>query len=223
MNHTSGNDKVYVVESGEYSQRSVCGVYISPEVALECTKARYNKPYIVKWSELKPETDSYYWGSFTGEFEAVQGYSTKHVAVFDITEYKLEQGNDMLATSPDKHTDATQMRPAEPTLQEQLRKIIRDYYNHTFEYSMEQLQKGDISSVIANAESEQQELDDSYITALIKIIEKAERKARIEELERFINAGVDSGLTYGGMDSDEPCIELATIKDRIKTLKGEEN
>ena len=54
-------------------------------------------------------------------------------------------------------------------IREQSRKIIRDYYNTTFEYAMEQFKKGDISTALANAESKQKALDDPYLDKLMSI------------------------------------------------------
>lgn len=58
-----------------------CGrVFDSPSLCME-------DPYIVAWREVEPDED--YW-TLTGDFEAVQHYSTKHQAHYDITEMEVK-------------------------------------------------------------------------------------------------------------------------------------
>ena len=77
---------VYVVETGEYEQRHVFGVYASLEAAVRGVKETFGAPYIVRWHDLEPGED---FVTLTGDFERVPNYSTKHRVHFDITETKL--------------------------------------------------------------------------------------------------------------------------------------
>lgn len=76
------------------------------------------------------------------------------------------------------------------TDKEPLRKIIRAYYNSTFEYAMEQLSKGDITAAIANAESKQKELDDPYLDQILALFDLSTKKqvieARLSEIDDYI-------------------------------------
>lgn len=84
--------KVYIIETGEYSQRGVWGVADSVEAAVEHIKAAYPAPYIVSWRELQHEV----WGEgkyeewrLVGDFSAVAGKSTWHTASYDISDVEL--------------------------------------------------------------------------------------------------------------------------------------
>lgn len=74
--------KVWVVESGDYEQRFVWGVYRSPDAAVASIKATYGPPYIVRWNDVEDCTEDRY--CLSGDFEGVVGYSTKHVGCWDI-------------------------------------------------------------------------------------------------------------------------------------------
>lgn len=75
---------VWIIESGDYSQRSVDGVALSPEGAIAFIKGRYPPPYIVEWEEPIPDGDDC---SLTGHFAQVPHYSTHHDCTFDITRW----------------------------------------------------------------------------------------------------------------------------------------
>ena len=80
-------DTVWVVESGEYEQRSVDLVARTLEDAVKALKEGYAKPYEVTWGEVVEER------GFTlirAEFDEVLGYSARHNAVFYFSEYDLE-------------------------------------------------------------------------------------------------------------------------------------
>ena len=79
-------ESVHVVETGEYEQRFVFGVYASIDAAVRGIKAAYGPPYIVRWHQVEPGED---FVTLTGDFEAVPDYSIKHRAHFDITEMEL--------------------------------------------------------------------------------------------------------------------------------------
>lgn len=76
---------VWVVESGEYEDMGIDGVYDNHESAIEGIKTRYGYPYIVSWEE-----DS---GVLIGHFETVLHYSIKHTKVFYITPFPLLTNN----------------------------------------------------------------------------------------------------------------------------------
>ena len=71
------------------------------------------------------------------------------------------------------------------SLDEQIRSIMRSYYNNTFQYAMEQLQKGDVSSVLASAETKQQELDEPYLNQVTALIQQEVLRGRVEELAKL--------------------------------------
>lgn len=73
---------VWIIEAGEYNQRGVFGVALSPEGAVAAVKAEYGPPYIVKWDE--PVYDGGEW-RLVGHFSEVLGKSTQHDCAFDIT------------------------------------------------------------------------------------------------------------------------------------------
>lgn len=79
--------KVWIVETGDYEQRGVWGVYSSPDVATERIKATYAPPYIVRWEDVRIEVDSF---ELVGHFDAVAGKSTRHTGVFDGRLFELD-------------------------------------------------------------------------------------------------------------------------------------
>lgn len=79
---------VFIVETGDYSDRYVVGVYSSREAAVAAIKAIYGPPYIVAWEGL-PFVDEDL-SALRGHFTVVPGYSTEHDAVFDITPYEVD-------------------------------------------------------------------------------------------------------------------------------------
>lgn len=54
---STGIVHVYVVDSGDYEQNAVYGVYSSLEKAIEETKKPYLEEYVVEWGELQESTD----------------------------------------------------------------------------------------------------------------------------------------------------------------------
>lgn len=80
--------KVYVVESGDgYDFRYIVLVATSEESAHNAVKRRYSTPYVVEWSGLVSQDGRML---FYGDFERVEGKSTKHRAEFEITEFEVE-------------------------------------------------------------------------------------------------------------------------------------
>lgn len=73
---------VWVVESGEYEQRSIDLVAVSRESAIDAIKALYGPPYVVTW-----EIDKH--GELLGHFKGIRGLSTEHTAVYSIDEWPL--------------------------------------------------------------------------------------------------------------------------------------
>lgn len=105
----------------------------------------------------------------------------------------------------------------EAELREAARKILRSYYNATFEYCMEQLKKGDITAIIANAESKQQELDDPYLDQIMQLISDHTRKAIEAELEQLL---CPIGCHYGdNCKVEHTRLRKSYIKDRLAALK----
>ena len=73
---------VWVVESGDYEQRGIDGIYGSFSSAIEGIKAGFGSPYIVDWVQDGDD--------LVGHFEEVLHYSTKHTARFYIDEYPIK-------------------------------------------------------------------------------------------------------------------------------------
>ena len=73
---------VWVIETGDYEQRGVFGVAVSPEAAAACVKDCFTAPYIVRWDE---PTEA----GITGHFRSVPNYSISHTARFDFTEHEV--------------------------------------------------------------------------------------------------------------------------------------
>lgn len=81
-------EHVWVMETGDYEQRFVSGVYSSPEVAFDILRETYRSPYVVTWNGIEVEGEDY--ATITGQFEAVQGLSTKHASGFELTRYEID-------------------------------------------------------------------------------------------------------------------------------------
>lgn len=77
---------VYVIECGEHEGRHVMAVAASIASAVDYLKTTYAAPYQVRWEDVLDEIDSV---TLTGHFEQVLGYSTRHVARFEITAHAL--------------------------------------------------------------------------------------------------------------------------------------
>ena len=77
---------VWVIETGDYSERGVFGVASSLEAAVHYVKARYQGPYIVAWEE---KTDSQGELYLEGRFEFVSHHSTEHKARYDFVRYAV--------------------------------------------------------------------------------------------------------------------------------------
>ncbi len=87
--------EVWVIESGEYEQRSIDGVAVSVAAAVEFLKQTYGPPYIVTWDE--PVQEQIYLPNLiifkiTGHFEHVMNYSCRHDCDFEIQRYELAGG-----------------------------------------------------------------------------------------------------------------------------------
>ena len=93
------SETVYVVETGEYEQRYVFGVYVSLAAAVLSIKETYGAPYVVRWHDVEPGED---YSTLTGDFEAVQHHSTRHQAHFDITEMPLNGEPYRAAAAPEE-------------------------------------------------------------------------------------------------------------------------
>lgn len=78
---------VWVIETGDYELRYVFGVAKDLNLAVKYIKEQFPAPYVVAWSKVNvDDADSVF---MIGEFEAVAGTSTKHVACFDFTKMVL--------------------------------------------------------------------------------------------------------------------------------------
>ena len=73
--------EVWVVESGEYEQRGIDGIFSSKTKAIEGIKAHYQSPYIVAWETAGT--------GLLGHFKEVPNYSTEHSCQFDIERWIL--------------------------------------------------------------------------------------------------------------------------------------
>lgn len=72
---------VWLVESGEYEQRGVFGVYASVAAAVAGIKDTYSEPYVVSWQALAEVGDEW---QLVGDFARVPGYCVNHRGVYDI-------------------------------------------------------------------------------------------------------------------------------------------
>lgn len=82
--------QVWVVESGEYSQRGIVLVGASLDAARQAVIAQYAPPYIVEWEPVV--NDAFEDWILVGNFEQVLGKSMKHRAEFTITPYEVHDG-----------------------------------------------------------------------------------------------------------------------------------
>lgn len=80
--------QVFVIESGDYEQRSVDGVVTSPEAGLRYLQALHPHPFKVTWEGPKPDKEDFV---IVGRFEQVQHFSTAHVCVYRLTPYQLQE------------------------------------------------------------------------------------------------------------------------------------
>lgn len=80
---------VWVIESGEYEDRSVDGVAASVEAAVRFIKKRFGDPYIVEWEPLKKCEEEEF--ALIGHFEDVPNFSIKHRGIYNITRYELAE------------------------------------------------------------------------------------------------------------------------------------
>lgn len=80
---------VWVMEHGEYEQRSVWNVYSSPQSALTDLRATYGGSYIVRWDDIVFQAEDN--ATITGHFEHVTGFSTKHTGEYELTRYEIDR------------------------------------------------------------------------------------------------------------------------------------
>lgn len=120
----------------------------------------------------------------------------------------LTELTDLLATSPSKHTEATQMRPVEPTLQEQLGQIVSEVVTKTLDHSTNRM-PGEAQMYKMYIEKATQSIN--------HLIEKAERKARLEELNNLY----DEAETPEQYDTCD-VVHDHRIAERIKELSSKE-
>ncbi len=73
---------VWLVETGEYEQRYIVGVYESYDAAIGGIKRIYKHPYIVKW-----EMDG---KDLIGHFDSVPHYSVECTGTFTIEPYPVQ-------------------------------------------------------------------------------------------------------------------------------------
>ena len=74
---------VYIVESGEYEQRFVQGIFSSVENAIASIKRPYTAPYIVKWDDPRHDGEGVI--TLVGNFSRVEGYCGDGPAEWTIT------------------------------------------------------------------------------------------------------------------------------------------
>ena len=79
---------VWLIESGDYEQRSVDGVADSLEAAVAFLKECYPPPYKVRWGELVKVADDEY--EIIGHFAPVLHYSRLHNCRFTMTPVQLQ-------------------------------------------------------------------------------------------------------------------------------------
>lgn len=79
--------KVFVVETGDYEQRYVFGVFSSVAAAIAGIKEKFGSPYAVSWDELVQDEHGM---RITAHFKAVNHCSVMHDAEFEITEMELD-------------------------------------------------------------------------------------------------------------------------------------
>ena len=82
---------VWLIETGEYAQRDVFGVASSLDAAVAYVKRAYGPPYVVEWEDVEQDEwqKEHNWWTLVGNFEGVQGYSTRHRGVYDISPWPV--------------------------------------------------------------------------------------------------------------------------------------
>jgi hypothetical protein len=80
---------VYVVESGEYEQRMIFGVFSSLDAACASIRRPYVAPYIVRWDDAAVP-NSYGGYTYTGHFTRVNGYCGDRPEEWSITPYLVD-------------------------------------------------------------------------------------------------------------------------------------
>ena len=84
---------VYVLESGEYDQRTIDGVFSSLDAACESIRRPYGAPYIVQWEDSAKQSGSGRY-TYTGHFTRVNGYCGDGPSTWQITPYVLDAVSD---------------------------------------------------------------------------------------------------------------------------------
>ena len=79
---------VYVVESGDYEDSVICGVFSSLDAACASIRRPYAAPYIVRWDAATPGADGGL--TYTGHFTAVDGYCVDGPNSWNITPYVVD-------------------------------------------------------------------------------------------------------------------------------------
>jgi len=78
---------IWVVESGEYTNRGVDFLAVSIETALAHMRKTYQAPYVVSWEELEQEDENHW--SVSIRWTAAQDYSVNYWKYFDLTCHKV--------------------------------------------------------------------------------------------------------------------------------------
>lgn len=76
---------VWVMEDGDYEDRTIYGVFSSPATAQEYLERTFD---IVEWEPVRDLGDERL--MITGHFESTRGFSTKHTAHFELTRYTID-------------------------------------------------------------------------------------------------------------------------------------
>jgi len=80
--------EVWVIEAGEYGERSVWAVASSVEAACRYIQKQYGDPYNVTWDPVVfDDEDS---ATLTGRFTRVEGYCDDGLREFSFTRYAIE-------------------------------------------------------------------------------------------------------------------------------------
>jgi hypothetical protein len=80
---------VWVIESGDYEQRSVNGVADSVESAVAYVRTTYAPPYIVAWEAVVIQDDESAYRK--GKFARVLNYSIECEAIYTFSRYDLQK------------------------------------------------------------------------------------------------------------------------------------
>lgn len=110
---------VWLAETGYYEDRYVVGVYSTPQVAYDAVRQTYAHPYIVRWSDLQHAPSDFFPFSFSGDFEQVDNFSTKHtmhvdlrpVVVDDQRPSQIDTAVPTSAVSVDTHQQRADRKP----------------------------------------------------------------------------------------------------------------